>query len=150
MTGAGTHQGSVGTRTTMRRPPAADAHPKVRSHPMIPGITDLTSQALLASIRGLDARSAAIKDNIANVETPGYQAKVVDFESSLGDALADGDVSGATTSTSRSLAPTRLNGNNVAIDQQMTQLTETELRHQLSINALNAKYRLLRTAITGV
>ena len=116
---------------------------------MIPGISDLTSQALLASLRGLDARSAAIKDNIANVETPGYQAKVVDFESSLSDALADGDVSGATTSTSRSMAPTRLNGNNVAIDQQMTQLTETELRHQLSISALNAKYRLLRTAITG-
>ena len=117
---------------------------------MIPGITDLTSQALLASIRGLDARAAAIKDNIANVETPGYQAKVVDFESSLSDALADGDVAGATTTTSRSLAPTRLNGNNVAIDQQMTQLTETELRHQLAISALNNKYRLLRTAITGM
>ena len=117
---------------------------------MIPGITDLTSQALLASIRGLDARAAALKDNIANVETPGYQAKVVDFESSLSDALADGDVAGATTTTSRSLAPTRLNGNNVAIDREMTQLTETELRHQLAITALNNKYRLLRTAITGM
>jgi flagellar basal-body rod protein FlgB len=117
---------------------------------MIPGISDSTSQALLASIRGLDARSAAIKDNIANVETPGYQAKVVDFESSLSDALADGDISGATTTTSRSVAPTRINGNNVNIDQQMTQGTETELRHQLAITALNNKYRLLRTAITGI
>jgi flagellar basal-body rod protein FlgB len=116
---------------------------------MIPGISDLTSQALLASIRGLDARSAAIKDNIANVETPGYQAKVVDFEASLSGALAAGDISGASTSTSRSPAPTRLNGNNVAIDQQLTELTETELRQTLSISALNAKYRLLRTAIAG-
>jgi hypothetical protein len=32
----------------------------------------------------------------------------------------------------------------------MTRMTDTELRHQLSINALNAKYRLLRTAITGM
>jgi flagellar basal-body rod protein FlgB len=116
---------------------------------VIPGISDLTSEALLASIRGLDSRAGAIKDNIANVETPGYQSKVVDFESSLSQALAGGDVADATTSIARSLAPTRQNGNNVAIDQEMTQLTETELRHQLAISALNAKYRLLRTAITG-
>jgi flagellar basal-body rod protein FlgB len=109
----------------------------------------MTSEALLSSIRGLDTRAGAIKDNIANVETPGYQAKVVEFENSLGQALAAGDPAGATTSESRSAAPTRLNGNNVAIDREMTQLTETELRQQLSINALNAKYRLLRTAITG-
>jgi flagellar basal-body rod protein FlgB len=117
---------------------------------VIPGISDMTSEAMLASIRGLDTRAAALKDNIANVETPGYQAKVVDFESSLSEAMANGDITGATSSTSRSMAPTRLNGNNVAIDQEMTQLTETELRHQLSIDALNAKYRLLRTAITGM
>jgi flagellar basal-body rod protein FlgB len=117
---------------------------------VITGISDLTSEALLASIRGLDARASAIKDNIANVETPGYQSKIVDFESSLSDAMADGDITGASFSETRSVAPTRLNGNNVAIDQELTQLTETELRHQLSISALNAKYRLLRTAITGM
>jgi flagellar basal-body rod protein FlgB len=117
---------------------------------VIPGISDRTSEALLASIRGLDARSSAIKDNIANVETPGYQAKVVSFESSLANAIAGGDPSRAAATESRSLAPTRENGNNVAVDQETTNLTETELRHQLSINALNAKYRILRTAITGM
>jgi flagellar basal-body rod protein FlgB len=116
---------------------------------VIPAISDNTTQALLASLRGLDARAAAIKNNIANVETPGYQAHEIDFESSLSEALDNGDPDAASISDSRSLAPTRLNGNNVAIDQQMTQMTETELRHQLAINALNAKYRLLRTAITG-
>jgi flagellar basal-body rod protein FlgB len=116
---------------------------------VIPAISDNTTQALLASLRGLDARAAAIKNNIANVETPGYQAHEIDFESSLSEALDNGEPDAASISDSRSLAPTRLNGNNVAIDQQMTQMTETELRHQLAINALNAKYRLLRTAITG-
>jgi flagellar basal-body rod protein FlgB len=116
---------------------------------VIPGISDTTSEALLASIRGLDARAGAIKDNIANVETPGYHARVVDFESSLTDALASGDPGAAVPSVTTSTAATRLNGNNVAIDAEMTKLTETELRHQLSISALNAKYRLLRTAITG-
>jgi flagellar basal-body rod protein FlgB len=115
---------------------------------VIPGISDVTSESLLASIRGLDARASVIKDNIANVETPGYQARVIDFESSLTAALAAGDAPAtATTSLSRSIGPTRLNGNNVNIDSEMTRLTETEMRQQLSINALNAKYRLLRTAI---
>jgi flagellar basal-body rod protein FlgB len=106
---------------------------------------------LISSLRGLDARASVIKDNIANVETPGYQARVLDFESSLSEALEQGEAPSAmTTSLSRSVGPTRLNGNNVNIDSEMTRLTDTELRHQLSINALNAKYRLLRTAITGM
>jgi flagellar basal-body rod protein FlgB len=117
---------------------------------VIPGISDATTEALQASIRGLDARAAVLKNNIANVATPGYQASVIDFEDSLRDALDAGDPSSFSPSLSRSLAPTGLNGNNVVIDQEMTRLTDTELRHQLSIAALNAKYRLLRTAITGI
>jgi flagellar basal-body rod protein FlgB len=116
---------------------------------MIPGISDNTTAALQASIQGLDARSSAIKNNIANVETPGYQSQVVSFEDSLRDAVANGNPDDATASLSFSTAPTRLNGNNVSIDNEMTDLTQTELRQQLAISALNAKYRLLRTAITG-
>jgi flagellar basal-body rod protein FlgB len=116
---------------------------------MIPGISDNTTAALQASLQGLDSRAAAIKNNIANVETPGYQSQVVSFEDSLRSAIADGDPDAATSSLSFSSAPTRLNGNNVSIDNEMTDLTQTELRQQLAISALNAKYRLLRTAITG-
>ena len=116
---------------------------------MIPGISDTTTAALQASLQGLDVRANAIKNNIANVETPGYQSQVVSFEDSLRSALDNGDPESATASMSYSTAPTRLNGNNVSIDNEMTDLTQTELRQQLSIAALNAKYRLLRTAITG-
>ena len=116
---------------------------------MIPGISDATSEALQQAILGLDVRGQAIKNNIANVETPGYQSQVVSFEDSLRSALADGDPDAATASLSFSTAPTRLNGNNVSIDNEMTDLTQTELKQQLAISALNAKYRLLRTAITG-
>ena len=116
---------------------------------MIPGISDNTTAALQASLQGLDTRAAAIKNNIANVETPGYQSQVVNFEDSLRSALADGNPDAATASMSYSTAPTRLNGNNVSIDNEMTDLTQTELKQQLAVSALNAKYRLLRTAITG-
>jgi flagellar basal-body rod protein FlgB len=52
-------------------------------------------------------------------------------------------------SVSRSLAPTRLNGNNVNIDMELLAGSETALQQQLVVQGLNAKYQMLRTAITG-
>jgi flagellar basal-body rod protein FlgB len=112
-------------------------------------IGDPTFQALHASLNGLSLRRQAAEDNIANVETPGFLAKKVDFEDSLRTAIRDGNPGAMGATTRTSLAPTRLNGNNVAIDEEIVGLTETALRHQLVVEAMNSKVRLLRTAITG-
>ena len=101
------------------------------------------------SLRGLAARQHALADNIANLETPGYLAKRVDFEASLKSAMGDGKPESTMITQSRSMDPTGLNGNNVNLDDETIQQTDTALRYQLSIEALNAKYRLLRTAIRG-
>jgi len=101
------------------------------------------------ALDGLDRRQQAIASNIANLETPGYRAEEVDFESSLRAALQAGTPEDATISVDRSLAATRLNGNNVNIDVEIVNSTETQLRQKLVIEGLNAKYRLLRTAISG-
>ena len=112
-------------------------------------INDSTMMALQASMRGLNVRRQAAEDNIANVETPGYLANRVDFEDSLRTAIDRGNPSSMTPTVTRSTAPTGMNGNNVAIDQEIVGLTETALRHQLVVEAMNGKFRLLRTAITG-
>lgn len=112
-------------------------------------ISDSTMQALHTSLHGLNLRRQAAEDNIANVETPGYLANRVDFEDSLRTAIGRGNPTAMTPTVSRSLAPTRLNGNNVAIDEEIVGLTETALRHQLVVEAMNGKFRLLRTAILG-
>jgi flagellar basal-body rod protein FlgB len=112
-------------------------------------VSDSTMQALQASLHGLNLRRQAAEDNIANIETPGYLANRVAFEDSLRTAIDRGDPTAMRTTVSRSLAPTRMNGNNVAIDQEIVGLTETALRHQLVVEAMNGKFRLLRTAITG-
>jgi flagellar basal-body rod protein FlgB len=112
-------------------------------------VSDATTRALHAALGGLNARRQAAEDNIANVETPGYHAKVVDFEDSLRTAIGRGEPGDMTTAVSRSLAPTRMNGNNVAVDEEMVGLTETALRHQLVVEAMNGKFRLLRTSIVG-
>jgi flagellar basal-body rod protein FlgB len=118
-----------------------------------PGVTSPISEISTATLRmaltGLDMRQQAIADNIANIETPGFLAKQVDFEDSLRAAAADGEPGAVSFDTSRSLAATRLNGNNVNVDVEVMANSEVKLRQALAINALNAEYTLLRTAING-
>jgi len=111
-------------------------------------IGDATSTALHAALAGLAERQRVTADNIANVNTPGFLAGRVDFESSLRGALSSGEspsVSGG--QVLRSLEPTNTNGNNVNLDQETVIATETGLRYQLALNALDGKYNVLRSAL---
>jgi flagellar basal-body rod protein FlgB len=103
--------------------------------------------AIQASLDGLAARQRIIAQNLANVDTPGYLAGRVSFESSLAEALRDGGPVRAEIDTSRSLDPTRVNGNNVNIDDENVALIETGLRYQLAIESMNTKFRILRASI---
>lgn len=115
----------------------------------ISGISDGTTNALHLAINGLDARQQAISANVANLETPGYRARVVSFEDSLRAALEAGEPTATNVSVIESLAATRTNGNNVNIDFELLAEKENVLRQRLVVQALNGKYSLLRTAITG-
>jgi flagellar basal-body rod protein FlgB len=111
-------------------------------------ISDPTSTALHAALSGLAQRQRVTADNIANVNTPGFLAGRTDFESALSGALRNGQtptVSGGTVV--RSLEPTNTNGNNVNLDSETVIATETGLRYQLALNALDGKYSLLRTSL---
>jgi flagellar basal-body rod protein FlgB len=111
-------------------------------------IGDVTSSALKAALDGLAQRQRATADNIANVNTPGFLAGRVDFESSLRGALANGEnPASAMAVVARSLEPTNTNGNNVNLDSETIIATETGLRYQLALNALDGKYNTLRTAL---
>ena len=112
-------------------------------------MNDVTLDVLRASLRGLSARQHASADNIANLDTPGYLAKRIDFEATLSNALGTGHSQDAVPTERRSLDPTGLNGNNVNLDDETIMASDTGLRYQLSVEALNAKYRLLRVAIRG-
>ncbi|WP_420452513.1 flagellar basal body rod protein FlgB [Ilumatobacter sp.] len=113
------------------------------------GISDTATSTLHRALDGLDVRQQTIASNLANLETPGYQARRVSFEDSLRSAASDGDLTRASVSVDPSLAPTRLNGNNVDIDFELLEGSETALRQQLITQGLSAKYAMLRTAING-
>jgi flagellar basal-body rod protein FlgB len=105
--------------------------------------------AIHAAMRGLATRQRAIANNVANIETPGYLAKTVDFESSLAAAIRGGDPGSFSISTGTSLEATTPNGNNVKLDDETVASLETNLRYSLAVEAMNAKFRGLRTAIGG-
>ena len=108
---------------------------------------DLTISAVTTALRGVVARQHVIADNIANVETPGFIANTVSFEDSLRAAIAQGAPDRAGVTVAPSDAPVNLNGNNVQIDDETMSLTENGLQYQLMVEALNAKFGLLRDAI---
>jgi len=111
-------------------------------------IADATMTALHAALTGLQQRSEVTANNIANIDTPGYLAGRVDFESTLRDELANGQTATVGSSAvSQSTDPTNMSGNNVNLDTETTIATETGLRYQLAINALDGKYSLLRSAL---
>jgi len=109
-------------------------------------IGDVTTQALHAALKGLDSRRLAHENNLANIETPGYKARSIDFESQLRSAISAGNPMASGQDVSVSSAAGRGNGNNVNVDKEVVGLTETALTQQLVIRALNDKYGLIREA----
>jgi flagellar basal-body rod protein FlgB len=115
---------------------------------LVIGVGDVTTTALHAALSGLAERSRVTADNIANINTPGFLAGRTDFESALKNSLSSGEtptISGG--SVARSLEPTNTNGNNVNLDDETVIATETGLRYQLALNALDGKYSVLRTSL---
>jgi flagellar basal-body rod protein FlgB len=111
-------------------------------------IGDVTTTTLHAALSGLAQRQRVSADNIANIQTPGFLAGRTDFESSLRSELHQGrtpTVSGG--SIARSFEPTREDGNNVNLDAEQVIATETGLRYQFALNALDGKYGVLRSAL---
>jgi flagellar basal-body rod protein FlgB len=111
---------------------------------------DVSSSSLRVAVAGLSARQTAIADNIANIETPGYQARKVKFEAALSAAAAHGQSpTSVTPSVQNSLEPTRLNGSNVNLDEETLSHIDTTMRYQLTLRAMDSKYGMLRDAIRG-
>lgn len=107
-------------------------------------VSDRVSGAVRAALVGLRARIDAHSDNLANVETPGWLARRVSFEDALWEAWGRGaDPAGVRPAVGFSDAPTRTDGNNVAVDTEMVALTETALRQALLIRGLTHRWSTL-------
>ncbi|QOD05766.1 flagellar basal body protein [Pseudarthrobacter sp. BIM B-2242] len=106
----------------------------------------VTSVALSSALDGLALRQRTIANNIANLNTPGYQARRVAFEDALARSVASGD-GRVTATTAESLEPTQLNGNNVNLDTETLSNIDTVLRYQFATQAAGHEFTAVRTAM---
>lgn len=128
--------------------------------------------AARAALTGLSRRHEATSANIANIDTPGYQRREVQFESALRQTLrsqldgpddpriltrtdprhlaAGGGTAGAQRgSVPRDLISSRNDGNNVSIDEEMLILADTQIRFQALTQTLGRRLTTLRSVIRG-
>jgi flagellar basal-body rod protein FlgB len=108
---------------------------------------DTTMSAIHVALNGLSARQRTIADNIANINTPGFLAGKVEFESALKTAVAAGDPAAAGPTVARSLEPTREDGNNVNLDEETLSNVDTGLRYSLMLRAADSEFGILRASM---
>ena len=140
---------------------------------MLTSIFDTTAmQAARSALSGLARRQEAISGNVANIDTPGYQRRAVNFESALSAELDSSTGVAASarrlkTSDPRHMAArggspldngavetrdvvsTRNDNNNVSIDEEMTLMVETQIRYQALTQSVGRRIGTLRTVIRG-
>jgi flagellar basal-body rod protein FlgB len=112
-------------------------------------LDDIASLTLQSAVSGLGVRQRVTADNIANLETPGFHARRVEFESSLADALAIGDPTRTQATTGTTADPEGITGNNVNLDDEIVLATKTGLQQKLLTGALTSKYGLISTVLKG-
>lgn len=93
-------------------------------------------------------RQSLVSANLANVDTPGYRTRDLDFRGELLRAM-DGTGWGE---TSPMVVPvqgltTRPDGNNVSVDRETLLLSEVQLKFKIAAQILRAELAQLRTAI---
>lgn len=121
-------------------------------------LADATTAALAKTLDGAAARHRALAENIANVDTPGFQRSDVSFENQLQAALKDAQADPVTTlerirsvrpSVRRdATSPARVDGNNVDIDREMARIAQNTTEFEAAARALATKLRMLRSAIS--
>jgi flagellar basal-body rod protein FlgB len=106
--------------------------------------------AMSSALDGYAAAQTAISNNIANVNTPGYTAQEVDFSAALAKSVAEhsGLLSPSAVAPTPSLDPTRLNGNNVSLEQETLAEVTNGLKFQAASQAVSQQFSELRAAAT--
>lgn len=127
---------------------------------------DKTTRALGAAANLRQTRHNVISSNVANAETPGYQAKKLDFENALSRALTIEDMApGGSEPGHFMTGPVAISkvradiyenpdvsvnndGNTVDLEREMSTLAENSIMYKAAVQLINKKMAALRYAAT--
>lgn len=109
-------------------------------------------------------KQKVISQNIANVDTPNYQAKDVSFKAVLQNEVGQnfqalrtdprhldfsGSGSGASQIVTRPNVQYNSNGNSVDVDQEMSDLATNQIYYDALAELVNSKFASLQNVIRG-
>ena len=112
-------------------------------------LDDVSSVTLQMALAGLSQRQKVTANNIANLETPNFQASKVDFESNLSDALAAGSPATSSPTVSGTGDSSGANGNNVSLENEIATASKTTLQEQLMSSSLTSMFGYMSTVLKG-
>ena len=105
-------------------------------------------------------RNSILANNIANVSTPNYKRKDIQFETYLMTSLAGGDSLDAnvanvdlgalepTTYVDESNLSYRLDGNNVDINTESSELAKNQLRYYALIDSMSQEFGRIKMVLS--
>lgn len=112
-------------------------------------MTDGIVGVLKFAVDSLSLAQQTTASNIANQQTPGYQAQEVSFEQSLQQAMASPGGGQAVAKVYGSPAAPGTNGNNVDLATELTGADQETMQYQTMVELLNAQFRLVQGAAGG-
>ncbi|HXJ85911.1 MAG TPA: flagellar basal body rod protein FlgB [Candidatus Binatia bacterium] len=104
------------------------------------------------------ARYKLVAGNLANIDTPGYHTRDLDFRSELRHAAAEEDGIGEGLLQTASFHPVarqvqglleRPDGNNVSVERESLLLAEAQMRFNLGIQLLKDQFHTISLAINS-
>ena len=112
---------------------------------------DSTQLSLEAAMRGSSLRQTLLTNNLANVNTPGYQRRDVDFHATLRAAEASGSIDGIESVAFQPTVETgnlmRPDGSGVDPDKESAALAENGLEYQALVQVAGARNAILQIAM---
>ena len=121
--------------------------------PTVPLISTLESYLKLTS-----SREQAISSNMANVDTPGYRTRDINFQGELSKAMNGILNQSADGAQSLQLTPVvqevkglmeRPDGNNVNLDREGLLMSQTQLQYQIGVQLVKHQFHQILSAING-
>jgi flagellar basal-body rod protein FlgB len=103
-------------------------------------------------------REEAISANMANVDTPGYHTRDINFEGELSHAMNRASMLSNDGSEGPEMSPVvqnvpglieRADGNNVSLDREGLLMSETQLQYQIGVQLVKHQFHQIMSAISG-
>lgn len=105
-------------------------------------------QQLQGYLEVVTDRQQQITSNIANVDTPGYHGKDINFQAEMRQVMSgDNGMQLQQAAQDEVGLVERPDGNNVDIDRESLILAQTQLQFQLGVQLVKSQFHTLLTAI---